>query len=822
MAPLGINTFLLGAKTSPYQIEQSLRFDGSSYFHRTNSGTGNRDTYTFSFWVKRAALGGNHTIWSADGESNSNQTSGHDIRFVNGSVYATNDELIFSSYIRPLRATTGVQRDPSAWAHYVIAVDTTQATQNDRIKMWVNGDSTITDAINTGYWPGQNQDTSPNRSGDPVEIGRNTHNSSARNYGNFYLAEFHYVDGTAYDETSFGEYDDNGVWRPIEVSGLSYGTNGWYMKFDPSATNGIGHDHSGNGNDFTASGFTTSGTGTDVMSDTPTTNWCTLNPLSFGPSNADMVEGNLRFNQPTSTRGNAKGTIAVSSGKWYWEVTPQTTATANVAGGILGAAETDTALQPGNYATGYSYYSTGETRHNGVDATYGASYGAGDVIGTALDLDAGTLVFYKNGVSQGTAYSSVSGTFVPAIGDTSTGSGSQLVCNFGQHDFQYTPPTNFLPLNTSNLPAPTIKDGSDYFDTLTYTGPISSTAAAGTTGAVTGLASGFTPDLVWIKCRNQANFHQLFDQVRGVDANGAGALYSNSTDKEVTTNLNGGLSAFNDGGFTVIAGSDTGGRSNNTGSSDRTYAAWCWDAGGTGSSNTAGSITSTVSVNPSAGFSIVSYTGTGANATVGHGLGVAPQFFFGRNRDDTGGLLDWIVYHESIGNTGRLKLNTTGSTSTSSTFFQNTSPSSTVISIGTSNDINKLNDDYIMYCFAEVEGYSKFGSYTGTNTTDNAFVWCGFAPAWLLVKSYGTGGTHYDWRIYDSKRNTYNPVDNHLEANQSLAEDGDARINEIDFLSNGFKIRNSYAEVGSSTTYIFAAFAEHPQGGSGVSPATAR
>jgi hypothetical protein len=355
-------------------------------------------------------------------------------------------------------------------------------------------------------------------------------------------------------------------------------------------------------------------------------------------------------------------------------------------------------------------------------------------------------------------------------------------------------------LNTANLPAPTVKDGSDYFNTVLYTG-------TGATQTVTGV--GFQPDWVWAKSRTNAYSHQLYDAVRGAGK----VLVSNGTGAESTVTY---LNAFTSDGFTLD--SDAGINEVND-----AHVAWNWLAGGSTSSNTAGSITSTVSANPTAGFSIVAYQSQTATKpiTLGHGLGVKPSMIICKNRDASSA---WTVYHSALGATKAIFLNQNIAPVTSVDYWNNTEPTSTLFTVNDSSGTHAYgtSNDMIAYCFSEVSGYSKFGSYTANNTTDNAFVYCGFAPAWLMVKSYGTGGTNYDWRIYDNKRNTYNPVDDHLEANSGLQENGDSRINPIDFLSNGFKIRNSYAEVGSSTTYIFAAFAENPFGGSGVSPATAR
>ena len=795
MAPLGNIPFLAAAKGSPYKIPQSLRFNSgdSAYLNRTPGSAGDRTLWTWSAWIKRSGFGS--TVGLFGSYAAANNTDYFEILFASGNT------LLVQANSQVFLGTSQVFRDPSAWYHIVIAVDTSNATADDRIKLYVNGEQVTAFAIRN------NPSSGGNLGINQAALHRLGRRPSGTDYFNGYMAEVNFIDGSALGPDSFGKTNVHGVWTPVGYAG-SYTGNSFYLKF----ASGDGTDSSGLSNTWTANNFTTSGTGTDVMSDTPTTNWCTLNPLSFGPSNADMYEGNLRFDQPTSSTGNAKGTIAVSSGKWYWEVTPQTTATANVAGGILGAAETSTSSQPGNYATGYSYYSTGETRHNGVDATYGASYGAGDVIGTALDLDAGTLVFYKNGVSQGTAYSSVSGTFVPAIGDTSTGSSSGLVCNFGQRAFEYTPPTGFKALNTSNLPAPDIADGSDYFDTLTYTGD--GTASRSLTGV------GFAPDFVWIKNRDVARSNSLHDIVRGTNE----YLISNSSGAELT-DAGLGLASFDSDGFTLGTSTTSGGGQNGSGEG---YVAWNWLAGNGTSSISAGSIdgtnptiASTVSANPTAGFSIVSYTGTGAGASVGHGLGVAPSLLLFKNRDSAE---NWAVWHSALdATTGEhLGLNQTNAVTTNSVIFNSTAPTSTVFSVGNNGRTGLSGNDYIAYCFTEVEGYSKFGSYTGNGLSGDSapFVWCGFKPAWVMIKESSNADS---WLIMDSKRSTYNVVGNTLAANSSGAENVDTGGIPTDFLSNGFKCRGSGGDYNASgDTYIFAAFAENPFGGSGISPATAR
>jgi len=351
--------------------------------------------------------------------------------------------------------------------------------------------------------------------------------------------------------------------------------------------------------------------------------------------------------------------------------------------------------------------------------------------------------------------------------------------------------TNYKALNTKNLPAPDIADGSQYFDIDVYTGNSSTNSRSN---------FDFSPDFVWIKSRTGADSHLLFDAVRGATK----FVYSNSTQSELT-NAN-TLTSFDTNGFTL--GND--GSVNNT---VHNYVAWCWDAGGSGSSNTAGSITSTVSANPTAGFSIVSYTGTLANATVGHGLGVAPSMIICKQR--TGAANDWGVYHKSLGNGKLLKLNTTDSQLTASTIWNNTSPTSTVFSLGSSN-LGNNSAPNIAYCFAEIEGYSKFGSYAGNDSSNGPFVYCGFRPSWVLVKRTDSTGS---WALVDNTRSAYNVADDVLNPNTASTES--TSDTAIDLLSNGFKLRSAQRNF-SGASYIFAAFAEHPFGGSNVSPATAR
>jgi len=340
----------------------------------------------------------------------------------------------------------------------------------------------------------------------------------------------------------------------------------------------------------------------------------------------------------------------------------------------------------------------------------------------------------------------------------------------------------------------------DYFNTVTYAGNSSSTQA------LTGV--GFQPDWVWIKQRNLAYSHVLFDAVRGVGKN----LQSNGTTAEETNNSVGYLSAFDSDGFTVSQGSSSGDRVNGA----YNYVGWNWKANGAGSSNTDGSITSTVSANTTSGFSIVTYTGTGSNATIGHGLNSAPSVVICKQLNAT---QQWINYHKAIGATKYLHLNASDASATSSTVWNDTDPTSSVFSVGTAVNCNGSGNTYVAYCFAEKKGFSKIGSYVGNGNADGAFIYTGFKPAMVIVKCSSAGST--DWIITDNKRGTFNPAGERLYPNLSSAED--ASGDYFNYLSNGFKFNENVNLWNTSgATYIYMAYAEEPLVSSNGVPAVAR
>mgnify|MGYP003657915292 CR=1 FL=1 len=352
----------------------------------------------------------------------------------------------------------------------------------------------------------------------------------------------------------------------------------------------------------------------------------------------------------------------------------------------------------------------------------------------------------------------------------------------------------------------TIDDPTIYFNSVLYTG----TGSGGSNRQITGV--GFQPDWVWIKNRNSAQEHVLVDSIRGATK----SLDSSANSAESTTSTQ--VGAFISDGFQLGSGSVQ----NRVNGSGNGLVAWNWKTG-TSFTNDAsatgiGTIDSTGSVNTDAGFSIISYTGTGSAGTVAHGLGAVPKMIIIKSRN-TASL--WGVYHQAIGNTHGLFLNATNAATSLSAYWNNTSPTSSVFSLGGDADINKSSDPLIAYCFADIKGYLKFGSYTGNGNADGTFVYTGFKPAFVLVKRTDTAG--YEWSIWDNKRDSFNLADTTLRPNSSATESTIGSFYQIDMLSQGFKFRTSNVDVNaSSASYIYMAFAESPFVNSNGVPNNAR
>jgi hypothetical protein len=783
------------AAAGGYQIARSLRFNSadSAYLNRTPGTASNRKTWTWSGWVKRSKLGTVQQIFgcSISGSATNVFFDSSDRLWLYGSLSAS---VVLSL------VSTSVYRDTSAWYHVSVLLDTTQATAANRARMWINGvELTV---FTTATYPTQNTDLIVNTA-NPHNIGRDPF--SGANLCDFYLTETYFIDGQGLTASSFGESDTNtGVWIPKQVTGMTYGTNGYYINFSDNSgitATTLGKDSSGNSNNYTPNNFSvTAGAGNDSLVDSPTNygtdsgaggevrgNYATLNPLA-GLATGTFSNGNLDFVGVSAGNSLRHSTVGFDSGKWYAEVTINSalSAASNLGIALYGS----NAIATTNGTPSRGYYYDGQKFSNGTLSAYGSSFTSGDVIGIAVDIDNSKVWFSKNGTWQNSgsptggtnaAFTDITGTtWFPSIQTGGATAGSSCTWNFGQRPFAYTAPSGFKALCTTNLTTPAVVKPNTNFDVALYTGTGSSLSVS---------SLGFQPDFTWIKGRSGATNHALYDAVRGVQKD----LVSNATSAETTETQ--GLTAFGSTGFTV-------GTLAKLNTNTATYASWNWKANGTGVSNTAGSITSTVSANTAAGISVVTYTAqTSGSGTIGHGLGVAPVMILNKPRTGT---IDWTVYHISMGNAAYLRLNTTAAAVTGSAIVWNsTSPTSTVFSQGSAfANLGTM----VAYCFSEVAGFSKFGSYTGNGSADGPFVYCGFRPRWIMIKKSSAIDS---WQILDTSRSNYNVSKALLQANSAGAENSTYSITDI--LSNGFKIRDTDTSWNlNGATFIFAAFADAP------------
>ena len=790
--PFGSSQWMYNSSTEFYgfDIENSLRFDGSAYLTRTLGSAGNRKTYTLSVWVKR---------WKFDGEQFFYCSGGSDLNDFGGPEFIGNT-IGFQNYnsgTQVIAQSTELFKDPAAWYNIVYAVDTTQGTLANRLKVYVNG-SQLSGFVMTDSDFSQNYEGQINTNGQVHNIGAR-HPSPSGGTGHFYLAEYNFIDGSALTPASFGETKEN-IWIPKDTSGLTFGTQGFRLEFKNSAVGSassstVGADTSGNNHHFDSSnGFAT----TDNMIDSPTDNFCTLNPWNKN-SVFTLSDGNLSFT--ASNNRFIASTFAVNSGKWYLEFSPTAGGGSGVGVGII-LATTDVSgsagfANSGTY-TGVGYTTNGNKYVDSVAASYGDSYGSGNVIAIALDLDSSpqTIAFYKDNSSQGSINISPSnGTWTIATDFSHAGTHS---INFGQLAFTHTPPTGFVALSTANLPDPAInpaqgENPTEYFNTVIWSGDGTSSRS---------ITTGHQPDWVWTKERNSAINHIAQDSILGTGK----YLHPNTTAAEQSASTL--ITSFDSNGFTI-------GNSGSINGSSDTYVAWSWKAGTSfsndASATSVGTIDSTGTVSTEAGFSVISYTGTGSAGTVAHGLGTVPEWIILKSRED--GSANWAVYHVSVGAAKNFFLNSTNDADTDGAiFFDSTTPTSSVFTLGGSGagQVNESGEAFIAYCFAPKEGFSKFGTYDDAYISDydidSPFVYTGFRPAWLMIKGDANGR---EWVMYDNKRTPDDGV--YLRANTSAAEQTDASNHDISFLSNGFKIRGGSGDINTTNeSYVYMAFADQP------------
>jgi hypothetical protein len=768
-----------------HEIEQSVRFnDGDSpYLERTPSSAGNQKINTISCWVKRtnfgtgaslamfSAAGGDYGLtWYID--SSETDFSRERLSLSDGAstLWQANDYRL---------------RDPASWYHFVFAMDTTQGTQSNRMKVYINGALITADSNalgeNTDY---PFFDDVVNRIGSWSPNG-----GAAGRYMEGYMAEIHLIDGAQKAASDFGKYDSTtGEWVPIKYAG-AYGDQGAYLKGQDSSA--LGDDTSGEGNDFSSSGLAAN----DQMSDSPTNNWCVLNSINLGTSET-LANGNLEVANSASAWRSFSGTHGVSSGKWYWEATQTGTVGANNTA-LIGIAEYQEAdfsrlavvTKVGPAAGGYALENYNGKKRDPAETSeaYADAVTSGQIVGVALDLDNAKIWWSINNTWQASgdpaagtneAYASL-----PAVEWCPAGSlyNATNTYNFGQNAFAYTPPTGFSALNNANTPAPAIKYPPDYFNTVLYSGNSTDDRSISDVG--------FSPNFSWIKKRGPAaGGHVLYDTVRGATKQ----LVANSTAAEVTNYQHGFLKSFDSDGFTLGEGSDTDAYAI-VNESGQTYVAWNWVEGAT------------------PGFDIVSYTGNATARTISHNLGVVPKMMIVKNRADTD---NWAVYHASntaAPATDYLVLNANSTTADDATVWNDTAPTSSVFSVGTGSLTNGNTEAMIAYVFAPVEGFSAFGSYLGNANANGPMINLGFRPAFVMIKEADTSAR--DWIIQDATRNPFNAANLQLLPNASSAEALTfySQSAAIDIVSNGFKVRSSTVRVGENgANYIYAAFAEAP------------
>jgi hypothetical protein len=591
-------------------------------------------------------------------------------------------------------------------------------------------------------------------------------------------------------------------------------TDGSTTFTDSSGVEGaLGNDQSGNANHWTENNISLA---EDQMLDSPTNNFCTLNPLDKHTSGISLTEGNLEVTGSASYP-MARGSIFASSGKWYVEVC----ATDILDNGYLGVGTSAATLNSASGGVGVDANGWGlrwdanshEAYHDGTyETAYSGTPANNDIYQIAFDVDAGKVWWGKNGTwfasgdpGAGTnaEYTNLGSEVAVMIGGGHLSNPSVTVANFGQDssfagaktaqgnaddngygDFYYSPPTGFLALCTKNLDEPTVVP-SEHFTILTHTGTESSLDVTG---------ADFQPDFVWGKSRSYADWHTLMDAVRGTSS----ALFTNANNAEDTASNR--ITAFNSDGFTL-------GTDHTLNTNTETYVDWCWKANGAGTANSNGSISSTVSANTAGGISIVSYTGNVTNSTVGHGLSQTPEMMVVKNRDSS---QLWATYHKDMHATPEdyyIDFGSYGSRLDNNTRWNDTAPTSTVFSIGTDPCVNGSGHDMIAYCFHSVPGFSKVGGYTGNANVDGTFVYTGFNVRYLMLKDL-TGGNLY-FMVFDSERTTYNLTDDHINVGATSAEQVGVSTRSLDLLSNGFKFRDAYA-MNYNADYIYVAFAEHP------------
>ena len=841
--------------TSPLQ---TTMFNGVSEFYNSAATTSFRNDpgvvltdecdaptsakiMSFGGWVKRNKVGFYSNLFSGSlGGSGVPQSS----------LYFDTDNALKSisytgsAYVYDYR-TAALFRDTTSWYHIWVQIDTTDGTQADRFKLYVNG-VRITVFSNAGLIADGSPDIRGFNEDGLIAYFGHTNTSYG---GNVYYSDWYFIDGSAVSPVdTVGEFK-GGVFIPKSYS-PTFGNNGFNLKFDqvgvgsPSSST-IGADSSGSSRHFISTAGTDAVASDCAMPDSPENNFCTMNPLHFRATYgmATLSEGNLAYGSTglSSSWGAQFSTFNLNSGKWYAEVLTKGNTSCSI--GVMNVGHYGyqhfLVQNPQNATGNWTLFMDGtdtKSRLNGslADPTYTA-FNNDQVLGIALNADDKELSFYVDGTlqtglgSSGVIDISTGGSSNDAwsfTANTANGVSLTFVWNFGQDSsfagdetatsnadangngtFHTAPPSGYLALCSANLEDSTIGPNSttqsdDYFNIILYDGD------GATTQDITGV--GFQPDWTWIKEVSSTSGHVLADSNRGYD--------KYLTSNENVDESNGVLNSVLSNGFRTT----NSGATNEDGES---YVAWNWLAnGGTATatiSESGNNPAAVVQANPTAGFSIVTYTGTGGTGTIAHGLGALPNMIIIKNRDRD---INWLVYHRNLSATNAyLHLENTDVEATNNAFFSNSGHSTTTFSIGNSNHTNADGEALVAYCFADIEGYSKFGTYTANGVDDGSFVHLGFRPSFVMLKNTSNNTNGGNWVMMDDTRlgddvGAINPILSHITANTNAAEFDSASYPLADFLSNGFKLRLGGTGSGvarnvnnaAGNIYIYMAFASSP------------
>lgn len=806
-----------GSVSTGFDVGNSTAFDRTrtEYYTRTVSSAGSRTKGTISMWAKRGTLNVTQYVFEMGNVDNDD-----------GRLFArfgSDNTLRLATGSTVLRNTVRVFRDNSAWYHFLVVIDTTQSTANDRVKLYVNGVQETIFSTTNNY----SEDGTTGLNFGRQVIGYSQIDNAAAYDGN--ICEVVIQDGVTSAPTEFGEFTDTGQWIPIDPTGVTFGTNGAYLDFRAGGTD-MGFDYSGNSNNFTANNIGSQ----DQSEDTCTNNFSTLNfntavlQGNNGNTGGGFSGGNV-LRQGSGSSGNngsaATGTQGINpfvDAKWYFEV--ESTAANSGSGTDVGYGWIGESLMLSANHANNDVYSAGTIRYASQTA-----HSAGDI--QSVLFEGGTtpvIKFYRNNglvhtATHGTDWTAKDEFMFPYV--WVKGTSQEGVMNFGNPiqenavaspnsdpngygNFEFDTKSGYA-LNSKNLAEyaslTSVNDPSEYCQSIYYNG----TGGLNLPVTITNTGNAdLQPDLIWFFEFSAGYSTAIMDSNRGR----AEVLYTDSVVGEATSGANDDLVSFDSDGFKVGAPSNA--NSTNGGTTQKLAVQWKAN-GGTTSTNSTGSLSVTQQANTTAGFSISTWTGVGATRTIGHGLGKTPALILIKNRDVS---TQWAVWHQNLVNTNfNLRLNSNVA-ELDDNLWADTAPTSSVFTIASAAETGGGNN-YVGYVFAEIKGYSKFGLYEGTGSSDpeNAFVYTGFTPRYLWVKRIdGTG----NWVFHDISLGTKNGTGtikgNFGNANTAALrlDDSSSGIDDwgdIDIYSNGFCCRSAAAATcANGGDYVYAAWAYNP------------